>query len=198
MPLLAHAHKLSAQIARATTESPTACTLRCRIGFAMSLVIPALILVLIYTLSVAGNDCTSSPPHHVDVECRIWNREVGRCFTEEIGDRLINECDDRFACRVSTGIRLEISCGDDEDVLQLFKDNVTFGARNVSWPFASAFEAGLYECRDSSDGSVVSFRSITVDGELLHAVYILVIGYIVRFFRGCICTFGLFIVRTDM
>ena len=123
--------------------------------------------VLSYAVSsVAGSTCTSTPPTHADVECVIWRREDNRCFKHEANGRLINECDDLSACHVSAGIQLEISCGQDGSAQELRKGNVTLGERNVSWPFAEPpeVESGMYECRDSSDGSLVSYRFVIIDG----------------------------------
>ena len=122
----------------------------------------------LFTANVAGNGCTISPPDHVRFECRIVTEESG-CFKYEEGDWLINQCDYSSACHVWTGVQLDISCGDDysaDPSLELFRDNGTVGSHVLSWPFAtSSAVEGLYQCRRRSDGSVVSNRSVIVDGE---------------------------------
>ena len=139
-----------------------------------SLVVLLTCVVSYVVSSVAENSCTSTPPpNYVDIECVILRREDNRCVRREKNGRLINECDDRASCYVAAGVRLEISCGQDGSALELHKGNVTFGERSVSWPFVepSAVESGVYECRNTSDGSLVSYRFITIDGVFLKIIF---------------------------
>ena len=118
-------------------------------------------------------------PFYVKLGCIILPRSSGSCYIDNSSPdgAVSNACDDSAPCRVSTGMQLQISCGEssnNESSLDIYRNGSLQEAHNISWKFAVASEIeGLYECRRRDDGSLVSKRSIIFDSKWIYIVIII-------------------------
>ena len=130
----------------------------------------AAVLFVLVALAAGDGDCDNDAAPHVRLDCVIVAGDT--CNYESFHNGFAtNICNYNSDCQVTVGVALQIVCdGASSEELILYRDNITQGTPNMSWPFAESFLEGSYDCRWKYNGTLYANRSIVVDGKAVRVL----------------------------